>query len=43
MKNLILATVVAVQPGPAIRSTVQDGDSTYQQVITGKVYYVNVR
>jgi hypothetical protein len=37
------ATVVAVQPGPAIRSTVRDNDSTYQQVITGKIYYVAVR
>lgn len=39
------ASVVAVQPGPAIRGNVPsaDDDSTRQQVITGQVYYVDVR
>lgn len=37
------ATVVAVNPGAAIRSTVQGDDSASQQVITGKVYYIDVR
>ncbi|CAN3127616.1 hypothetical protein ACNUDN_06865 [Mycobacterium sp. smrl_JER01] len=37
------ATVAAVQPGGDIRSTVQGDDSASQQVITGKVYYVDVR
>ena len=39
------ATVVGVNPGADIRSSVQGtGDSSaQQQTITGKVYYVNVR
>lgn len=37
------ATVVGVNPGSDIRSTVQGDDSAAQQVITGKVYYVDVR
>ncbi|OAN36219.1 hypothetical protein [Mycolicibacterium iranicum] len=40
------ATVVGVNPGADIRSTVQGtsgDDSAQQQTITGKVYYVNVR
>jgi len=36
---------VAVHPGADIRSTVRDFryDDTYQQVITGMVFYVDVR
>ena len=39
------ATVVGINRGPAIRGTVQDyaNDRTYQNTITGYVYYVNVR
>ncbi len=39
------ASVVSVNRGAPIRGTVQDdfGDRTYQQTITGYVYYVNVR
>ena len=39
------ATVVAVQPGPALRGTVPNGDddSVRQNVITGQVYYLDVR
>jgi hypothetical protein len=39
------ADVVGVNRGPAIRGTVQDdfNDRTYQNTITGYVYYVNVR
>jgi len=39
------ATVVGINPGADIRSTVRDyrNDDTYQQVVTGKVYYVDVR
>lgn len=39
------ANVVGINPGADIRSTVQDhaNDRTYQNTITGKVYYVNIR
>ncbi|MFB1297231.1 hypothetical protein ACAG24_017105 [Mycobacterium sp. pW049] len=39
------ASVVSVNRGAPIRSTVRDyfGDRTYQQTITGYVYYVNVK
>ncbi|MFB1295352.1 hypothetical protein ACAG24_007555 [Mycobacterium sp. pW049] len=39
------ATVVGVNPGADIRSTVQgtSDSSAQQQTITGKVYYVNVK
>ena len=39
------ATVVGVQPGPALRGSVASGDddSTRQHVITGQVYYLDVR
>ena len=39
------STVVAVQPGPALRGTVPNGDddSVRQNVITGQVYYLDVR
>ncbi|BBY73112.1 hypothetical protein [Mycolicibacterium parafortuitum] len=39
------ATVVGVNPGADIRSTVQDyaNNRTYQNTVTGKIYYVNVR
>ena len=39
------ATVVSVNRGAAIRGTVMDdfNDRTYQNTITGYVYYVNVR
>lgn len=38
------AEVVAVQPGPDIRGRVwdADNDNTYQWVVTGMVYYVDV-
>lgn len=40
------ATVVAVQPGPALRGTVPNtgyNDDNRQDVVTGQVYYVDVR
>ncbi|ORV90865.1 hypothetical protein [Mycolicibacterium iranicum] len=39
------ASVVSVNRGAPIRGTVRDffGDRTYQQTITGYVYYVNVK
>ena len=40
------ATVVAVQPGPALRGTVSNpgyNDDNRQGVVTGQVYYVDVR
>jgi hypothetical protein len=39
------ASVVGVNRGPAIRGTVMDdfNDRTYQNTITGYVYYVNVK
>ncbi|MBB2989809.1 hypothetical protein FHR72_001272 [Mycolicibacterium iranicum] len=39
------ASVVSVKQGGAIRGTVQDhfGDRTFQQSVTGYVYYVDVR
>lgn len=38
------ATVVGVNPGADIRSTVpSNDDGNNQQVVTGKVYYVDVR
>lgn len=38
------ATVVGVNPGADIRSTVpSNSDGMNQQVVTGKVYYVDVR
>ncbi|MGE0216619.1 hypothetical protein [Mycolicibacterium sp.] len=39
------ATVVGINPGADIRSTVRDADNDtfYQHVITGKVYYIDVR
>jgi hypothetical protein len=39
------ADVVAVEPGPALRGQTWDFDhnTNYQNVITGKVYYVDVR
>ena len=39
------ASVVSVNRGAPIRGTVRDffGDRTYQQTITGYVYYVKVR
>jgi len=38
------ATVVGVNPGGDIRSTVpSNSDGMNQQVVTGKVYYVDVR
>ena len=39
------ATVVGINRGAAIRGTVMDhfNDRTYQNTITGHVYYVNVR
>lgn len=39
------ATVVGIQPGSDIRMTVWDNDHdrTYEQVITGMVYYVDVQ
>ena len=39
------ATVVGIHPGADLRSQVwsTDGDSIRQNVITGKVYYVDVR
>lgn len=38
------ATVVGINPGGAIRSTVpSNSDGMNQQVVTGKVYYVDVR
>ncbi|MBB2991177.1 hypothetical protein FHR72_002661 [Mycolicibacterium iranicum] len=37
------ATVVGVNPGGDIRSTIQGDDSSQQQTITGKVYYVDIR
>jgi len=38
------ATVVGVNPGGDIRSTVpSNSDGNNQQVVTGKVYYVDVR
>ena len=39
------AEVVGINQGGAIRGTVQDnfGDNTYQQTVTGHVYYVDVR
>lgn len=42
---LAQADVVSISPGADIRSTVQDhaNDRTYQNTITGKVYYVNIR
>jgi hypothetical protein len=43
--SLADANVVGVNRGAPIRGTVQDdfGDKTYQQTVTGYVYYVNVR
>jgi hypothetical protein len=42
---LSAADVVSVKKGGAIRGTVQDyfSDRTYQQTITGYVYYIDVR
>ncbi|MGE0218986.1 hypothetical protein [Mycolicibacterium sp.] len=40
---LSAASVVSMQPGADIRSTVHGDDSSSQQVITSKVYYVDVR
>ncbi len=40
------ATVVAVQPGPALRGTVPNtgyNDYNRQDVVTGQVYYVDIR
>ena len=40
------ATVVAVQPGPALRGTVPNtgyNDDNRQDVVTGQVYYVDIR
>ncbi|MBV5242593.1 MULTISPECIES: hypothetical protein [Mycolicibacterium] len=39
------ASVVGINRGPAIRGTVQDNanDRTYQNTITGHIYYVNVK
>ena len=40
------AIVVAVQPGPALRGTVPNtgyNDDNRQDVVTGQVYYVDVR
>ena len=40
------ATVVAIQPGPALRGTVPNSgynDDNRQDVITGQVYYVDIR
>jgi len=39
------ASVVSVKQGSPIRGTVQDdfNDRTYQQTVTGYVYYVDVR
>ncbi|VEG51912.1 Uncharacterised protein [Mycolicibacterium aurum] len=39
------ASVVSVKQGGQIRGTVQDdfNDRTYQQTVTGNVYYVDVR
>ena len=39
------ATVVAVQPGPALRGTVPNtgyNDDNRQDVVTGQVYYVDI-
>jgi hypothetical protein len=42
---LAQADVVSVRPGADLRSTVRDFryNDTYQQVVTGKVYYVDVK
>ena len=39
------ANVVGINRGAPIRGTIQDdfGDKTYQQTVTGYVYYVNVK
>ena len=40
------ATVVGIQPGPALRGTVPNSgynDDNRQDVITGQVYYVDIR
>ena len=39
------ATVVGINRGAAIRGTVMDhfNDRTYQNTVTGHVFYVNVR
>ena len=40
------AIVVAVQPGPALRGTVPNtgyNDDNRQDVVTGQVYYVDIR
>ncbi len=39
------ATVVGVQPGASLRGSVAsaDGDSVRQNVVTGQVYYIDVR